>query len=107
MRSAWPCTVRGSPSQRTGCWTVWTAATADHGRVVVRSRFTWRRPRALTQTPTRTRRSASVITSMATAAQIAAPTGDPASAMISAESRTNEASSSNTAAAPTRHGPGR
>ena len=35
MISAWPCTLRGSPSTRTGCCAVRTDATCCQGTVTV------------------------------------------------------------------------
>ena len=67
--SACPCTVRGSPSQRTGCCTVRTATTRSQGTVACLKKPTRRTPCALTQTPTRSSRSAQPMTSSATPKQ--------------------------------------
>ena len=56
--SACPWTVRGSPSQRTGCCTVRTADDLVPGHRRVTRKPTRRSPRALTHTPTRSSRSA-------------------------------------------------
>ena len=105
--SACPCTVRGSPSQRTGCWhgPHRGDVAPRHGRVVERRPPAAARaahPDAHPQQPQRDDDHQS----REAAGRRTAPGSAPASAMIIAANSTNEASSSNSAAAPTRHGPG-
>lgn len=97
----------GSPSQRTGCWTVRTEVTLAQGTVTVDKKPTRRTPARLTQVPMRSVRRAATITSTAMPSVTPAPPKAPATPMITAASRTKEASSSASAADPTRHDPGR
>lgn len=97
----------GSPSQRTGCWTVRTVTTWAHGTVWVWKKATRRRPCALTHVPIRSSRSAAPMMSSAMRPHTAPPPRPPVKAMITAANMTYEASSRSSAANPTRHGPGR
>ena len=104
--SACPCTVRGSPSQRTGCCTVCdrrpapTAACACRGSRpgAARARSPTRRCAAAAgrrRSPAASRRR-----------HTAAPDTEPVSAMTTAANSTNEASSSSSAATPDPPGAG-
>ncbi len=105
--SACPCTVLGSPSQRTGCCTVRSSATSLHATVRVTKNPTRRSPLGLTHTPTRSVCTADPTTVRAAARQNPAPANPPAKATIIVASSMKADSRSSSAEMATRQGPGR